>query len=339
MRTKFLLASLGLLVVLTLGVKAIFFGNLPLYAEAMDDEKSDEKEGKEKEVKKDERNPVSTNNEAVGKKVDIVKVPLDAFKANGGTSAVAGPGSIELWTSLIGEIRLNGDRYARVFPRFAGIVKDVLVGPGTQVKKGATLAILEGNESLSRLHITSPVSGTVIDRHVTLGEVVRDDSEVFVVADLDSVWLDLVAYSHDLPGLAVGQTVKVQDEKREIQSGTISFISPVLSGRTRSAVVRATIQNKNGGLRPGSFVKADVLSKKFDVPVAVVKGSVQKMNDHEIIFVPVQDGFEVRAVNVGQEDDSKTEITSGLSAGESYVATGSLILKSELSKADSDDDK
>ena len=105
--------------------------------------------------------------------------------------SIAGSGFIEQHLELSGEVKPNDNKLAHIVPRYSGIVTDVLVNIGDSVKKGQTLAIIESDATLAPFNVKTLISGTVIDKHVTLGEAASRDRFIFVIADLSSVWIDL----------------------------------------------------------------------------------------------------------------------------------------------------
>ena len=267
--------------------------------------------------------------------VEKVKIDPEAFKASGGLIDTSGPATIESRLALSGEVKLDADHSAKIASRFNGVVKEVLVSVGSQVKKGQVLATVESNESLSGFQILTPISGQVLERHISPGEAARDDKVVFVVADLSRVWVDLVGFSHDLTDLSLGQKVRIKDKL----DGKITYISSELHGRSRSAIVRAEFDNTQKVLNPGSFVKAEVTTSVASAPNAIKRSALQTIEGRTSVFVPIDRRFETRNVIVGRMDEVYVEIVSGLKVGSPYASDGSIRLKSELLKAaDGDDD-
>ena len=124
-------------------------------------------------------------------------------------------------------------------------------------------ALPEEPESLlRRQEVRSPMAGRVVERKVDLGTVVGRDNletELFVVVDLERVWVDLAVSPADLPRIKEGQTVSITTRGiKEKVDGKIVFISPLLDKDTRSARVVAEIANNDGIWRPGSFVTAAI---------------------------------------------------------------------------------
>ena len=191
----------------------------------------------------------------------------------------------------------------------------------------------EDGERFTRYPMTAPLSGTVISKHIVRGEVLQEDSEAFVVADLRSVWVMLTAYQKDLPFLRVGQTVHIEaGQGGPSTTASVDYISPIVDEATRTAPVRIELSNPEGRWRPGSFVTATISGDAVQVPVLVPGSAVQTLDDHAVVFVETGEGFVPQPVRVGRSNSTHSEIVAGLETGQSYVARGAFILKSQLAK-------
>ncbi len=115
--------------------------------------------------------------------------------------AKASPGKLQIHVSLPGEIIIPPDNLAHIHPRFPGMVKKVFKHIGDPVKKGQILAIIEGNESLTEYEVKSLIDGTIVEKHLSLGEIAEDSEHGFVVADLSHVWAMLNLYQKDFQSL------------------------------------------------------------------------------------------------------------------------------------------
>jgi cobalt-zinc-cadmium efflux system membrane fusion protein len=249
--------------------------------------------------------------------------------------AIASAGLIATTIELPGEILPNQDRVAHIVPRFPGIVKTVSKAIGDQVKKGDTLATVESSESLSTYSVKSLLAGVVIERHVTVGEAVTTQRELFVVADLGEVWVDFQAFQKHLPELASGQRVHISAGHGLPEAeALVSYISPVVAESTRTATVRAVLPNTEGEWRPGLFVTGRVETSSAEVEIAVPTAAIQTLGAIPIVFVKDDDGFEPRPVRLGRMGPHFVEVTDGLHAGESYASRGAFTLKAELQRGE-----
>jgi membrane fusion protein, heavy metal efflux system len=182
--------------------------------------------------------------------------------------------------------------------------------------------------------VSSLISGTIIEKHITLGEFVRDDSDIYVVADLSSVWVNASVYARDLSRIRTGMAARVTAVGgAPSASAEIDYVGPVLGETTRAATARLVLPNRDGAWRPGMFVVARVVSENASATVAVQDGALQRYEERDVVFIEERGGFEPRPVRLGRTDGEWTEILEGLSAGERYAAEGSFVLKSELLKS------
>ncbi len=182
--------------------------------------------------------------------------------------------------------------------------------------------------------LKAPFAGTVIEKHITQGELVDEDSDVFVLADLGSVWVDLTVYQRDASKIRPGQPVTVSFHGEIPDAvGVIDYISPVVDQATRTATARVILDNPDGLLRPGLFVTAEVVEHEAAVPVAVTREAIQNVRGWSAVFVRYGNTFEARPLELGHRDSQWVEVLSGLSAGEQYVAKNSFVLKAEIGKS------
>lgn len=249
--------------------------------------------------------------------------------------ATAGPGAIATTVELPGEIRPNEDRVAHLVPRFPGIAKSVRKTVGDPVARGDVLATIESSESLSTYSVKSLLEGLVIARHVSVGEAVDSERELFVVADLSTVWVDFGAFQKHLPFLALGQRVHISAGHGLPEAeALVSYIAPVVDEATRTATVRAVVENADGKWRPGLFVTGRIETASEQVAIAVPNTALQTIGEVPVVFVRKDDGFEPRPVRLGREGPHFVEIKAGLEAGEQFVASGGFTLKAELQRGE-----
>lgn len=187
--------------------------------------------------------------------------------------------------------------------------------------------------TFTRFEIRAPFAGTVIEKHITLGETLKEDAEAFTIADLATVWVDIKVYQKDLAMIRKGQEVVIEvGHDIPDATGEIAWVSPVVGESTRTANARVVLANPEGILRPGLFVTAKVAVASNPVKVRVPKTALQTVEERTVVFVQEDEGFEPRPVQVGQESAGHVEIVSGLDPGQKYVSLGAFTLKAQLSK-------
>jgi membrane fusion protein, heavy metal efflux system len=199
----------------------------------------------------------------------------------------------------------------------------------------------EPETALRRQEVRAPISGRVVDRKVDLGAAVGRDNletELFTVADLDRVWVELAVGPSDLPRVAEGQIVSVAGHglpKRTV--GKIVFVGPIVDKETHSARVVAEIANPDGNWRPGSLVQAAIAIGERSAALAVPASAVQTIGKTRVVFVRTQDGFQRRPVALGEGDDRLFEVLSGVREGEKIAVSNTFVLKAEFLKSAAED--
>ena len=234
---------------------------------------------------------------------------------------------------LNGIVQPNQESLVQVTPRFPGIVRDVRKRIGDVVQKGDVLAVIESNQSLTQYELKASLAGTVIDRQISLGEFVSEQKSAFVVADLSNVWVDFSVYRRDLKRVSMGDQVLIDpaDGGTAIEA-KVSYLSPVGSSDTQSAIARAIVMNSDQRLRPGLFITGRLTLSAKKVPVAVKSSALQTVENRTVVFVRNGEKFEARDVEVGDRDPHLVEILFGVLDGDLYAAQNSFIVKAEMTK-------
>lgn len=247
------------------------------------------------------------------------------------------PGEVESKLHLNGKVLANENKVAHLMPRFSGVITEVFKGVGDMVEKGTLLATVESNQNLQALQIKSPFAGSILNRHATVGEIASESNDLFVVADLSEVWVDLNVFGADIPKIRVGQEVhlKLANQEKDLET-KINFVSSVIEETTQSKFARVVIANPDGLLNPGAFVSAEVVLEKAKVPLLVKASAIQSMEGKNVIFVKDKEALEPREVKVGRNDGENAEIVSGVSIGEQYATGNSFILKAEAGKGEAE---
>ena len=189
--------------------------------------------------------------------------------------------------------------------------------------------------------VTSPISGRVQERQVSLGETVDTEHSLFTVVNLDTVVAELQVAPRDLGSIRPGQRVELTSETApgRVLAGRIASIGTASNEATRAVPVRVTLNNRAGTLRPGSFVRGTVVTDTRRERIVVPETAVQEHTNKKTVYVAVGDkpgSFEVRHVilgaTIGQPGSQKREVASGLEANEKIAVSGTFYLKSEALK-------
>ena len=188
-------------------------------------------------------------------------------------------------------------------------------------------------DNLPRYEIRAPLTGTVVERDLTVGESVPADRNIFVIADLSSVWIEASIPARDLVQVRQGQPATVTATDTGLQTtGRVSFIGALVGDGTRKATARIVIPNTGGAWRPGLFVTVKLEQSSTTVALAVPADAIQTFRDWQVVFVRYGDWFEARPLKLGRSDGTWVEVLSGLKAGERFAATNSFAVKAEIGK-------
>lgn len=185
-------------------------------------------------------------------------------------------------------------------------------------------------EKTTRYEITAPLSGTIIEKHITRGEKVGDDVNVYTVADLNTVWVNLKVPTRDISLIYPGMSVIVESHDSLKTTGEVTMVSPIVDAETRAATARVVVENHQGDWMPGSFVTGVIRVSDETLPLVVPRNAVQNFEGKDIVFLTDDHGFRQVPVVSGRHDRENIEIISGLQVGQQIVTHGAFDLKAIL---------
>lgn len=191
---------------------------------------------------------------------------------------------------------------------------------------------------LNRFELRAAYDGLVVERSLSIGEAVKEDTPIFTIADMSTVWAEAHIPAKDLPLFRVGDKVTLRATAFEAQTtGTVAFLGALVGEQTRMARARILVDNPKGLWRPGLFVNIEVKATDVEVPVAVQSEALQTLGTQQVVFVRDGTSFIARPVTLGRSDGTYVEVVQGLTAGTRYAAYNSYIIKSEMSKLASEE--
>lgn len=200
-----------------------------------------------------------------------------------------------------------------------------------------TLSALGGVGGGSDYVLRSPIDGTVMERHVDVGNAVGADlgQPLVTVADLATVWSVADVYEQDLAYVRVGQNARITVPAlsgREYR-GKVAHVGEVVDPTTRTAVARVTLENSDGALRPGMFVEM-LVEVEVQASGIVPSSALLSRRDRMFLFVEVRPNvFRHRDVQIGAQSGDHVVILSGVSTGERVVTRGAILLDAEANAA------
>lgn len=186
--------------------------------------------------------------------------------------------------------------------------------------------------------LRAPIAGVVIDRAANPGAEVRPDNgqPLFTISSLDDVWLSVSVPQRDIALVHKGARVRFRTETvpGQVFDGRVSFVSDALDPVSHSLTARAVLGNSSGRLRVQAAGEVQLLVSEAGEGVVIPTRALVTRGSETVVFVEVAPGrFSRRAVVVRDDDGTVATISSGLSAGERVVTTGSLLLAGEADRA------
>jgi membrane fusion protein, heavy metal efflux system len=193
--------------------------------------------------------------------------------------------------------------------------------------------LLEQDErNFTQYELRASLNGTVIQKHLTTGEAVKKDDDIFLLADLSEVWVNFSIPQKELKKVRLGQKVFLKMETKTLKA-KLSYLSSIMDEKTRTVTGRVVLPNKKGDLRPGGYVTVELVLEERRVPMAVEPEAIQNFRDWSVVFVKYGSLLEARPLELGENDGNRVEVLQGLKAGEEYVSKNSYAVKAEIEKS------
>ena len=199
--------------------------------------------------------------------------------------------------------------------------------PAHQIKE------LEQSRKIKKyLHIHSPFQGRVMKIGARNGQYVSPKDELYLIADLSRVWVNVDIFEDELAWLKVGDRarMRVRAVPGRTYQGKVTFIHPILNSKSRTVQVRLEFDNTDLSLKPGMFANVVLYTDPQPEAIVVPSESIIRSGSREQVFVVRDAGkFEPREVTLGVSADGVTQILSGVKPGEQVVSSGQFLIDSE----------
>ena len=251
--------------------------------------------------------------------------------------------------------RLNYERIKSLFDQNVGSQKDLLMAEADMKKSESNFLAVEkqlhlmgiseeevhsmpeGNHTINAvISLLSPISGTVVERNIILGEKVDPDKNLFKVIDLSNLWLDVNIYENDIPHIKKMQRVEVimKSYPNITFQGKIMYIGSEFNDQTRTIPVRTEVINQDNKLKIGMFAQALIYLNEGKNCLVIPESAVLDDESRSVVFVKQNANYEKRFVRLGDAFANCIEVRDGLREGEIVVTKGNFQLLSEtLSKS------
>lgn len=190
---------------------------------------------------------------------------------------------------------------------------------------------LEKAPASAEIKLLSPLSGEVVERNVSPGQLLQaGTTQAFMISDMSTVWVLANIYQSDLASVKSGDTVAVQtDSYPGTFHGKISYISPALDPNTRTLQARIVVDNPGEKLKKDMYVTATVQAGTISNAIAVPDASILRDDQNQpfVYAVSGENEFGRRSVEIGESEAGQTQILKGLSPGDKIAGDGSLFLQ------------
>lgn len=200
-----------------------------------------------------------------------------------------------------------------------------------------------GSGSIALYPIRAPFAGTIVEKHLTRGELITPDKELVTLVDLSRMWVWIDVYERDIADVHVGDTadIRAASLRDRVLTGTVTFIRPQVDPKTRRIGARVEVANPGGALKAGMFVRVDLRDphareggEARASTLVLPESALLRDAASTVVFVEVEPRHYRRVpVRVGAKAEGHVEILEGLEEGARVVVEGAPILKAEASKA------
>ena len=175
-------------------------------------------------------------------------------------------------------------------------------------------------QQLKDTEIRAPFNGVVEQRQTSPGEFLNVGAPLMTIVRVDPIRLRLEVSERDAPRVRIGQVVHIRVEGSEKQAdGKISRVSPVITADNRMLQAEADVPNPDGTLRPGSFVKANIVVNDKAPGLFVPEGSVITFAGMQKIFVLHEGKAIEKEVSLRREQNGLVEVIGEVKADEVVV--------------------
>lgn len=261
------------------------------------------------------------------------RITADAAKAGGIEVETVGPATIGETRELYGTVQLATTARSEIRGQFPGRIVSVTKQVGDTVKRGQLLARIESSESLQVYPVYSTVSGVVAERNGNPGDVTFDRA-LYVITDPAQTTVVFNIFPKDLGAIQPGMAVQIETmEGTAIAAARLGQYLPDGNAEAGTALVRASVPNRGGRLRPGMALRGRVTINAVQVPLAVRTEALQRFRDFTVVFANYGQDYEVRMLELGRKSPEWTEVLSGIKPSTPYAAKGAFLIRADIEKS------
>lgn len=238
-------------------------------------------------------------------------------------------------------LRLESKRLALENARVELHEQEALVEQGLAVASDAARArkavldaetdLQDSEIQLEKMHIVAPISGFLAELTDTSeSTLVQQNAVIGKIVDYTNVILDLNIPNSAMGSVRVGLAVRVSNFAlgERTFDGRVITIDPTIDPTTRTSRVEASLPNTDLALRPGMFVKAEIITERRSGVLVIPRELMLTRQNRDVVFVEVDGRAELREIETGLEEEGRVEVLSGLEAGDRLITSNYETLRS-----------
>lgn len=191
---------------------------------------------------------------------------------------------------------------------------------------------LSRNSLQPRVTFLAPSSGVVTESNATEGQYISEGTALYKVEDIGSLWVEAELYPNETSLVKVGDKISVRASGVEGDAieTKVNFLSPEFRNNSQITIMRASIPNAEGTLKPGQFAQVFLTHSSRDVVAVPVDAIIRDGQGSHVYLQSGQNTFRPQMVKTGVEGLDQVEITEGLNEGDTVAITGAYLLYSEI---------
>lgn len=258
----------------------------------------------------------------------------NAVKNLGIETVEAEEAAFERTVFALGEVDHACESHSVLSSRAAGRISEVFFHKGEFVTQGDVIARLESRQAGSpppMIDLKAPASGLITDSQAHLGAPVEPDTALMEILDLSTVWVTAKIPQHDAPALKEGLTAKIRVAAIGDKELTAKFLRLGVGANAQLGTVDAifSLPNPNNQLRPGMRAELSLIVAQRDSVLSIPRAALQGDRTNRFVFIKdyeIANTFVRVPVIIGDQNNERIEITSGLYPGDEVVTRGAYAL-------------
>ncbi len=196
-------------------------------------------------------------------------------------------------------------------------------------------ALSKRGKAFDKVPFYIPMDGVLAELNLRNGYYLNVNDRIGFIQDLSSLWLDAAVPESDLGSVKAGDRAEITVGVQKFE-GKVDYIYPFLDSEARTGKVRLTIDNKDGALHPSSYARVVFASGQTEEQITIPSEAVLRSGEGTHAIVALGNGkFQARSIETGRTSAGRTEILSGLKAGDDVVVSAQFLIDSESSLRES----